>query len=117
VGTDVDLMTTYVGGSSAAVEALLADDQLEVLAVPDNQGITWEADTINPLREAAGEGLPAGSRLGWSRAKRARKRLKRRGRGGQASSTTSSCCRPRNAATGAVKQSLWHRHRAKPPDR
>ncbi len=49
VGTDIDLMTTYVGGSSAAIEALLADDQLEVLPVPDNQSITWEADTINPL--------------------------------------------------------------------
>lgn len=48
-GTDIDLMTTYVGGSRAAVEALLADDQLEVLAVPDNQSVTWEADTINPL--------------------------------------------------------------------
>jgi len=52
VGTDVDLMTTYVGGSSAAVEALLADDQLEVLEVPDNQSITWEADRINPLPES-----------------------------------------------------------------
>ena len=51
VGTDVDLMTTYAGGSSAAIETLLADDQLEVLAVPDNQSITWEADTINPLPE------------------------------------------------------------------
>lgn len=49
VGTDVDLMTTYVGGSTAAVETLLADDQLEVLAIPDNQSVTWEADTINPL--------------------------------------------------------------------
>jgi hypothetical protein len=50
-GTDVDLMTTYVGGSSAAVQTLLADDQLEVLAVPDNQSVTWEADRVNPLPE------------------------------------------------------------------
>jgi hypothetical protein len=49
VGTDVDLMTTYVGASGAAIEALLADDQLEVLAVPDSQSVTWQADTINPL--------------------------------------------------------------------
>jgi hypothetical protein len=49
VGTDVDLMTTYVGGSSAAVESLLADDELEVLPVPENQSVTWEADTINAL--------------------------------------------------------------------
>ncbi|HEY1457196.1 MAG TPA: hypothetical protein VGF15_01650 [Solirubrobacteraceae bacterium] len=49
VGTDIDLMTTYVGASSAALEALLADDQLEVLLVPDTQSVTWQADTINPL--------------------------------------------------------------------
>lgn len=49
VSTDIDLMTTYVGGSTTAIEALLADDQLEVLPVPDNQSVTWEADTINPL--------------------------------------------------------------------
>jgi hypothetical protein len=49
VGTDIDLMTTYVGGSLAAVDALLADEELEVLEVPDNQSVTWEADTVNPL--------------------------------------------------------------------
>jgi len=52
VGTDIDLMTTYVRGSRSAVEALLADDQLEALAVPDNQSVTWEADAINPLPES-----------------------------------------------------------------
>jgi hypothetical protein len=49
VGTDIDLMTTYVGASSRAVEALLADERLEVLPVPDYQSVTWEADTVNPL--------------------------------------------------------------------
>lgn len=49
VGTDIDLMTTYVGGSRRAIEALLADEQLEAMAVTDDQSITWEADTINPL--------------------------------------------------------------------
>jgi hypothetical protein len=49
VGTDIDLMTTYVGGSRDAIEALLADRQLEALPVADNQGVTWETDTINPL--------------------------------------------------------------------
>jgi hypothetical protein len=52
VGTDIDLMTTYVGGSTTAIEALLADDQLEVLSVADSQSVTWEADTINPLPES-----------------------------------------------------------------
>ncbi len=49
IGTDVDLVTTYVGGASAAIDALLADNQLEVLQVGDDQSVTWEADTINPL--------------------------------------------------------------------
>jgi hypothetical protein len=51
VGTDIDLMTTYVGGSSSAIGALLADDELEVLPVADNQSVTWDGDTINPLPE------------------------------------------------------------------
>jgi hypothetical protein len=49
VGTDIDLVTTYVGGSTRAIEALLADEQLEAMPVSDDQSITWEADTINPL--------------------------------------------------------------------
>jgi hypothetical protein len=48
VGTDIDLMTTYVGASSACVDALVEDDGLEVLAVRADQSVTWEADTINP---------------------------------------------------------------------
>ncbi|HTZ63241.1 MAG TPA: hypothetical protein VMB51_03990 [Solirubrobacteraceae bacterium] len=51
VGTDIDLMTTYVGGSRRAIEELLADEQLEVLPVSVDQGVTWKADTINPLPE------------------------------------------------------------------
>jgi hypothetical protein len=49
VSTDIDLMTTYVGGSARAVEALLADDRIEALPVLDDQRVTWDADTINPL--------------------------------------------------------------------
>jgi hypothetical protein len=49
VGTDIDLMTTYVGGSQAAIDALLADEQLEASAVSDDQPVTWDADTVNPL--------------------------------------------------------------------
>jgi hypothetical protein len=49
IGTGIDLMTTYVGGSMASIDALLADDQLESLAVSVDQRVDWEADTINPL--------------------------------------------------------------------
>lgn len=34
LGTAVDLMTTYVGGSTVRIDALLDDGQLEALAVP-----------------------------------------------------------------------------------
>ena len=42
------LMTTYVGGSGAAIEVLVGDAELEALAVPAGQDVTWEADTVNP---------------------------------------------------------------------
>jgi hypothetical protein len=48
VATDTDLMTTYVGASHECVEALLADEELEVFGVPVDQRVTWDADTINP---------------------------------------------------------------------
>lgn len=49
VGTDIDLMTTYVGGSREAISALLDDEQLEALRVSAGQRVDWEADTINSL--------------------------------------------------------------------
>jgi hypothetical protein len=49
VGTDVDLMTTYVGASARCVEALLADPRLEALRVSPDQAVTWDADGVNPL--------------------------------------------------------------------
>jgi hypothetical protein len=58
VATDVDLMTTYVGGSDACVEALIADQELEALRVGVDQDITCNADTVNP--EPSGP-VPQGS--------------------------------------------------------
>jgi hypothetical protein len=49
VGTEIDLMTTYVGGSGACIDAVLAETSLEALAVSVDQDVTWEADTVNPL--------------------------------------------------------------------
>jgi hypothetical protein len=48
VATNIDLMTTYVGGSAACIADLLAADGLEVAAVPADQRVTWDADTVNP---------------------------------------------------------------------
>jgi hypothetical protein len=48
VATEIDLMTTYIGASRECVAALLATPALEVLAVAEDQSLTWDADTINP---------------------------------------------------------------------
>jgi hypothetical protein len=49
VGTDIDLMTTYIGGSEECIKALAADDGLEVMLVTPDQRVTWDSDRINPL--------------------------------------------------------------------
>jgi hypothetical protein len=49
VATDIDLMSTYVGGSHDAIRAVLDDEQVEALAVPVDQSVTWQADAVNPL--------------------------------------------------------------------
>ncbi|RJQ73050.1 hypothetical protein D5S17_25310 [Pseudonocardiaceae bacterium YIM PH 21723] len=48
VATDVDLRTTYVGGSVAAIAAIAADPELEALPVLATDPISWTSDTINP---------------------------------------------------------------------
>jgi hypothetical protein len=50
--TDIDLMTTYVGGSARCIRAILNSDALEAMSVPSDQRVTWDADTINPLPDA-----------------------------------------------------------------
>lgn len=51
VGTDIDLMTTYVGGSRSGIRDVVADDRLEALPVPVDQRVTWDSDVVNPLPE------------------------------------------------------------------
>ncbi len=48
VATDIDLMSTYVGGSIQCIEALLGDQHLEAYPVTVDQTIHWRSDTINP---------------------------------------------------------------------
>lgn len=47
VSTDVDMMTTYIGGSAEAIAAVVGDPQLEALPVTVDDAITWDSDTIN----------------------------------------------------------------------
>jgi hypothetical protein len=49
VATDIDLVTTFVGGSAACVRDLLDHPGLEAAPVPVDQRFTWDADTVNPL--------------------------------------------------------------------
>jgi hypothetical protein len=55
--TDIDLMTTYVGGSAGCMQATISNDALEAMPVPSHQRVTWDADTINPLPDPP-YGLP-----------------------------------------------------------
>jgi hypothetical protein len=48
VATDIDLMTTYVGGSAACIAELVATEGLEAFPVPIDQRVVWDADTVNP---------------------------------------------------------------------
>jgi hypothetical protein len=48
VATDIDLVTTYVGGSAAAIAALLASPAVETAPATADQGTTPGSDTVNP---------------------------------------------------------------------
>lgn len=48
VATDVDLMSTYVGGAQQCIAALVNDAQLEVLPVTADQSVTYDGDRLNP---------------------------------------------------------------------
>lgn len=51
VATDIDLQSTYVGGSTECIEAVLGDDRLESFAVSIGQVVDWRSDTLNPAPE------------------------------------------------------------------
>ena len=48
VSTEIDLMSTYVGGSRACIQAIVEHRQLEAAAVESSDGIAADTDTINP---------------------------------------------------------------------
>ena len=48
VATDIDLMTTYVGGSAACIAELLAVPGLEAAPADPDDGVDVGADRINP---------------------------------------------------------------------
>ncbi|WP_326645418.1 hypothetical protein OG884_13085 [Streptosporangium sp. NBC_01755] len=48
VATDVDLMTTYVGGTDECVATLVADEELEAMKVGADHRLAWDGDSLNP---------------------------------------------------------------------
>jgi hypothetical protein len=48
VATDIDQLTTYVGGSTRCVADLVGHPGLEAAQVPAEQGVGPDADTVNP---------------------------------------------------------------------
>jgi len=49
VATDIDLLSTYVGGSAECVAAVLAAPGLEAVPAAADDGTFWSADTVNSL--------------------------------------------------------------------
>jgi hypothetical protein len=49
VATDIDQMSTYVGGSEACIAGLLAAGGVEAAPATAVQSTLWPADTVNPL--------------------------------------------------------------------
>lgn len=54
VGSEIDLMTTYVAGSAACIEAICSTPGLEALPASVDQRVTWDSDTVNPLPRLPG---------------------------------------------------------------
>ena len=48
VVSDVDLMSTYVGGTAACIDTILGSDRLEAVPAQLNDDITFHGDDINP---------------------------------------------------------------------
>jgi hypothetical protein len=57
VATDIDLMTTYIGGSAQCIKAVLDSNALEAMVVTSDQDVTWEADAVNPRPDPPHVGL------------------------------------------------------------
>lgn len=48
VATEVDLESTYVGGTAACIDTIIGQPILESMKVQVTHGMTWAADTLNP---------------------------------------------------------------------
>ncbi len=48
ISTEVDLSWTYVGGSRACIDAVLADPQIEALRARLSDGVAYDSDKLNP---------------------------------------------------------------------
>ena len=48
VATEIDFAWTYIGGGEALIEGLIKDPALEAMSAQIHNGITYEADRINP---------------------------------------------------------------------
>jgi hypothetical protein len=67
VGTEIDLMSTYVGGSRGCVRAIVEHPRLEAAAVEAGDGVAGDSDAVNPSvhgppAPAGGHGRRAGRR-------------------------------------------------------
>jgi hypothetical protein len=48
VQTEVDMVSTYIGGTWRCIQELIAQEELEAMIVEPADGVTWPSDTLNP---------------------------------------------------------------------
>jgi hypothetical protein len=48
VETEVDLMSTYVGGTHACIAELARHPDLEAVEIQPSDGVNWASDQVNP---------------------------------------------------------------------
>lgn len=48
ISTEVDLYSTYIGGSRSCIDAIVAEPRIEGSEADIHDGITWASDRINP---------------------------------------------------------------------
>ena len=49
VATEVDLMSTYVGGTRACIAELARHPDLEAVEIQPSDGVNWASDQVNPV--------------------------------------------------------------------
>jgi hypothetical protein len=48
VATEIDFVSTYIGSTRSCIDAILRSADIEAAEVDQTDGVTWDADLLNP---------------------------------------------------------------------